>query len=138
MARQFVELMYGWNSSTVHQDVAAAVAMCSPTMAKQFREELAAAQFIEAVRRRNIRSEVVFDEVTTLEHGRRYSRVTVRGKVQLFPLTQYEGAPTEVRPFELVLVMAAVPRDPDTRPNGLEVVRIVQSDGANEELRAHD
>ena len=135
VARRFVELLYGWNSSTVHQDLAEVVTMCAPAMAGQFRKELADAQFVDQIRRRAIRSEVVFEQVEVLDHSHRQSRVSVSGRVNLFPIDKYEGGAIESKPFSVQVILAAVPRDPELRPNGLEVVRLVKQDVPPQETK---
>jgi len=135
VARRFVELLYGWNSSTVHQDLAEVVSMCAPAMAGQFRKELADAQFVDQIRRRAIRSEVAFEHLEVLDHTHRQSRVAVAGRVNIFPIDKYEGGPVDSKPFSVQVILAAVPRDPDLRPNGLEVVRLVKQDVPSEEAK---
>lgn len=125
--KQFIESMYGFNSSTVHQDLATALTMCSEPLAAQFRTEIASAAFIEQIRDRGIRSEVLFEEVKEMESSRRHSQLRAKGVVRIFPIGDFEGNPIEVRPFDLILVLSVVPRNPSNRLNGLEIVRLVHA-----------
>ena len=127
VAKHLVELLYGFNSSTVHQDLAEALSMCSASLAKQLRGELADAAFLDGIRARSIRSEVKFDAIDITEHERRHAQVKVRGSVRIFPIADFEGNALETRAFNATIAMAVVPRNEQTRLNGLEIVRIVQS-----------
>ena len=124
VTKHFISLLYGWNSSTIHDDVADAVNMCSPPMAKQLKEEIAAQQIVTNLRKRNIRSEIEWQTLEVADQGDRAFRVKVAGRVHIYPLAQYEGDPIDTRAFSMQVVLGVVPRDPEVRLNGLEVVRI--------------
>jgi hypothetical protein len=103
-------------------------------MARQFRSEVADVSFIDTIRRRNVRSEVTLRHVDVIEYKPRMSRVRVAGDVAIYSLMQYEGRPIDLRHFDVEVVLSVVPRDPERRINGLEVVRFktVATDGATE------
>jgi hypothetical protein len=124
VARRFVSLFWGLNSSTVHRDAAEALSFCSPALAAKLREELASAQFVQTIRDRQIRSELSLASVEVTEHTEHASRVRVAGTVAVYALAEYDGQPIEQRSFDVELVLGVVPRDPHRRLNGLEVVRI--------------
>ena len=107
-----------------HDDVADAVNMCSPPMAKQLKEEIAGQQIVTNLRKRNIRSEIEWQTLEVADQGDRSFRVKVAGRVHIYPLAQYEGDPIDTRAFSMQVVLGVVPRDPEVRLNGLEVVRI--------------
>ena len=132
VAKAFIELLFGFNSSTVHNDIAQAVGMCSAAMAKQLREELADAQFLESIRNRGIRSEIDVVSARVIEHERRHAQVRLSGNVRIYPIADYDGAPVETKPFDVTVVMSAVPRDAERRLNGLEIVRLVHNKPASE------
>jgi hypothetical protein len=124
VARRFIELLYSWNSSTVVRDVTDAANLCSQSMADELRKELATAQFIDAIRKRNIRSETSFGQVDVIDHNSREFRVRLAGKTDVYGLAQYAGTPIDTRQFSFTVVLSIVPRDPELRLNGLEIVRI--------------
>ncbi len=124
VARTFVSLLYAWNSSTVHEDAATAINMSSSTFGEQLRSEFAAAQLVDKIRARNVRSEIDFESVEVLDQSRHSYKVRVRGQVRVFALAQYEGTPIDLRKFAVNLVLVPVKRDPERRINGLEVVRL--------------
>ena len=126
VAKTFVTLLYAWNSSTIAVDIAEAVTMCNGSMGEQLRREFADAQFIAHIRESQVRSEITINDVRLIEHARRFSRVSVRATVSRYGLTQYDGAPFEQRDIAVEVVMSVVPREPELRPNGLEVVRLQQ------------
>jgi hypothetical protein len=122
VARDFIEALYGWNSSTVPEDLSDAVNLCNESFGNELRSELAEAEFIQNIRNRHERSQVKFDEVKIIEYSRRHSAVRVCGKVYAYSLTDYTGSPKKTRPFDVQLTMQAVTRDPIYKTNGLEVV----------------
>jgi hypothetical protein len=126
LARAFITQLYAYNSSTVADDLAAAINLCDEAMANKLRQDAAESRFIDEIRKSHVRSEIELKQVTVLEHAPRLSRVSVEGWVRRYDLAQYEGAPLEQRAVKAEVIMAAVPRDPVRRPNGLEVVRLVQ------------
>ncbi len=130
VAKRFIEHLYGWNSSTVLEDVTNAVNMCAPAMAEQLSKELATAQFVEGLRRRNIRTELEWSSVVVTEQNHREFKVRVNGRANIFPITTYAGEPIDTREFTMQVVLAVVARDPERRLNGLEVVRIERDSGA--------
>jgi hypothetical protein len=124
VARTFVSLLYAWNSSTVHEDAAAAINMSSAAFGEQLRGEFAAAQLVDKIRARNVRSEIDFESVDVVDQTRHSFKVRLRGQVRVFALAQYEGAPIDTRKFSVNLVLVPVKREPDRRINGLEVARL--------------
>lgn len=126
VARSFVELLYGWNSSTALEDVTQAANMCAAPMAKELLTQMAGAQHIDALRKRNLRTEIVWSDVSVISEGLKQFQVHVSGRADMYPLGKYEGEPIDVRDFDLLVVLAAVPRNPERRLNGLEVVRLTQ------------
>ena len=122
VAKEFVDRLYGWNSSTVSGDLAAAINMTNESMGGRLRLEFADAQFVEEVRSRAIRSEIEWGKVEVLEEGSRAFRVRLLAEVFRYGLLQYEGEPLESTNIGLELVLGVVRRTPDFRPNGLEVV----------------
>lgn len=122
VAREFVDRLYGWNSSTVSVDLAAAINMANDATGEQLRGEFADAQFINRVRERVIRSEIQWQKVEVLEQGKRAFRARLWCIIERFGLLQYEGAPLERLEVGVEVILGVVPRSPDWRPNGLEVV----------------
>ena len=122
VAREFADRLYGWNSSTVSADLAAAINMANGSMGEQLRLEFADAQFIEQVRERAVRSEIEWQKIEVMEQGSRAFRVRLRCAIRRFGLLQYEGDPLELLEVGIEVVLGVVPRTPDWRPNGLEVV----------------
>jgi hypothetical protein len=125
VAKRFVELIYGYNSTTVHQNFAAALSMCSAEMMKQYRKELAEINFIEKIRSQNIRSELTIEKAEITQNTTNTWSVSVIGSIDIYPLTRYEGSPERTQPFNVEVILGVIPRHPD-RPSGLEVVRLVQ------------
>jgi hypothetical protein len=132
VAKRFVELIHGYNSTTVHQNYASALSMCSREMAHQYRKELADLQFIDKIRTQNLRNELVINHAEVVESTTNIWRVRVSGEIEIFPLTRYEGSPERTRSFDVEVVLGVVPRHPE-RPSGLEVVRLVQLQGDAEQ-----
>jgi hypothetical protein len=131
VARHFVESMWGWNSASILNDLAEAVSLCTDPLASKLRVELAESGLVEQARNRDggIRNEVVFADVSVLEHSRRASRVHIRADVRRYGLAQYAGQPFDERTIDLELRLQAVRRT-EQRPNGLEVISIQQQPNA--------
>ena len=127
VASTFVELLYGRNSSTVHENIAQAVSMCSVSMQGTLRDELATMGFVERVQTQQVRSETEITQANVIEQSQTHFVVHMMGNSRLYPLTRYDGDPAEVRPFNVRVGLRVVDRDPEHRRNGLEVVSLSEA-----------
>lgn len=126
VAKTFVALLYAWNSSTIDADVAEAVGMCQQALGHKLRQEFADEQFVDQVRRIAVRSEMSLQHIHIKERGRRFARVALEATVSRYGLSQYDGAPLEERQIAVEVVLQVVPRSPELRLQGLEVVQLQQ------------
>jgi hypothetical protein len=127
VAREFVELLYGWNGASIEDDIAQAVSMCSEALERQLRAEIAKSGLIDTVKQRpdGVRSEVEFSDVKVLEHSRRQSSVAVQAQIRRFDWNRYDVDPFEQRTINIHVIMQVVRRT-ERRSNGLEIVRLHQ------------
>ena len=128
VAKRFVELLQGWNSSTALEDATAAINLCGQAFGAQLGREFAASQFVANLRARNVRTEIDWGDITVMDASRNGYRVQVRGTARVYPIAKFETEPLDVRAFALIVVLGVAPRDPETRLNGLEVLRIESVD----------
>jgi hypothetical protein len=121
VAQRFVRHLLEWHSVRVESDMASAINLCSAAVAERLKEEVLTAQVITTIASRQIRSEMRFSAVEITENTDRYAKISVVGEVSIYPMAQLHGEPEQVRPFWVIVTLDRVPRDPNDRPEGLEV-----------------
>lgn len=125
-ARKFIELFHGWNSASVERDLSEVLNLCSDTLKLKLRDELASSQYIDTVRARQARNDVVDLKVSEASQSSRTVTLKVTGKVRIFAIDQFVGEPQSEREFGYLVTLERVPRMAPDRLNGLQVVGFQQ------------